>query len=269
MKSRTWPAVSLGLAAALLAAGILLGPRPLWTTLRGARDVARDVLEENKTDVQRAAEIRVGLQDLDDKILAFGDKLAEVEGRARAAERRAHDVEEELGKQRGVLARSRQLLDAEQGTYRIGSHSYSRAEVNADALARLARCEQFTKQLDFERQVVKQLNDAVQEARTNLARARQVRQEKGAELTALEARLENAKLLQQVNELTRDIRTSPLGPQTELAQKFEAFERRVASAERRAGPEPRGGDILDWDENRGVPEARDAIARFLSGKESR
>jgi phage shock protein A len=263
------------MAGALAVLGLVLGPRPLWTTLRGAREVAKGVFEDNKTDVQRAAEIRVGLKDLDDRIFSFGDKLAEVEIRARAAERRAGEVEQELEKQRGLLTRARELLDGEQDSYCIGGRTYARAEVNADALARLARCEQLTKQLTFERQVVKQLGEAVQEARTNLARARQVRLEKTAELTALEARLDNAKLLQQVNELAGELKAAPLGPETDLAQKFESFERRVASVERRARAaeaDNRGGVVLDWDSNKGAPEARDAIARFLSnnsGKDSR
>jgi hypothetical protein len=192
------------------------------------------------------------LKDLDDKVLSFGDKLGEVA----AAGRRVQKLERELEKELGLLARTKALLDEDRATYQVAGRGYSRAQVNADGLARLAQCEQTGRQL------ARQLAEAVAEARNNLARAQLVRQQKAA----LEARLANADLLAQVNDLTRDLKTAPLGPQTELAQKLEAFERRVTSVERRASltaAEARGGAVIDFEG--GPPEAGPAIARCLNG----
>ena len=50
-----------GGAALLLVAGVILGPESLWSTLRGARDVVRAKIEDEKGGVQSAAEIRVCL----------------------------------------------------------------------------------------------------------------------------------------------------------------------------------------------------------------
>jgi hypothetical protein len=79
-------------------------------------------------------------------------------------------------------------------------------------------------------------------------------------------------MLQQVNELTSKLKSAPLGPMNELARKMEAFEQRVASAERRAasiGVDIKGGTRIDWDGKPGTaPEAGDAIARFLAANPS-
>jgi hypothetical protein len=264
-----WKNLTIGAVIVTVLALVIIGPRSLWTTLRGTREVIHNAIEEGKSDVQQAAEIRIGLQELDDKIFRFDSTMAEVEGRAQAARQRVQETEQELATQKDLLARAKKLLDEPKDTYRVAGRSYTRAEVNADALARLSHCKQLLKQLDFDRQVARQLGDAVKEARTNLAKAQQVRQEKASQLVTLEARLENARLLEQVNELTRELKTSPLGPQTELAQKFEAFERRVATVERRirtSGGGPAESPIIDWKNGSGtVAEARDAIARFLDG----
>jgi hypothetical protein len=261
-----WKSIGFG-AAVLLAVGALaVGPRSLWTTVRGARDGLKSAIEESKSDVQQAAEVRVCLKDLDERILQFGDKLGEVEGRARAAERRVKAVEQDLAKERTLLKRARAMLEEGRDTYRVGDRPYSRTEVNADALARLGRCEQLAKRLDFDRQVAGQLTAAVREARDNLANAVRVRQEKAAQLAALEARLENARMLGEVDALTRQLKESPFGPQSELAEKFQAFERRVESVERRnqLGKALPGGGVVEWEKGP-APDAREAIDRFLAG----
>ncbi len=224
----------IGLAILLFLGALIRGPRSLWTSIRGTCDVAKGAIEEGKSDVQQAAEIRVGLRDLDERILHFADKLGEIEGRAAAARRQFQAGEQELDRQRHLLSKAKALLDEKKESAVIGGRSYTQAEIKADALARLAQCEQLQRQVESDRTLARELDNAVSEARANLAKAQQVRGEKAGQLTALEARLQNARLLEQVNDLTRELRQAPLGSQTELATKFEAFERRVAAVERRS-----------------------------------
>lgn len=264
---------TIGVATVGIALALgLMGPANLWTTLRASRNSAGEALENAKSDPQRVAEIRVELQDFDEQIHRFADELGKVESRAAATDRQVQELDKELAKQRDVLTRAKSMLDENRDTYQISGARYSRAELNADAHVRLGKCEQITRTLETQRAVAKQLNDAVAEARTNLTNARLSRQQKAVELVALEARLENARMLQQVNELTSRLKSAPLGPKTELARKLEAFEQRVASAERRAastGVDVKGGSRIDWDGKAGAaPEAGDAIARFLAANPS-
>jgi peptidoglycan hydrolase CwlO-like protein len=252
----------------LLAAVVILGPTTVWSTLQGAREVIRDKFEAEKSDAQRAAEIQAGLKDLDDKILAFNDKLGDIADRADASVKRVKKIEAELAREREFLTRAKALLDEGSDTCLIGGRRYSRAEVSADARSRLTRCEQLATALKFEQQVARQLADTVAQARDNLAKAQELRRQKQADLETLLARLENAKILAQVYDLTRELRASPLGPQTDLAQKLEAFERYVAGIERRAsatGATVRLGSEVDW-EAAATEDISTALGRFLNGE---
>jgi hypothetical protein len=261
-----WRKLAIGAGAAVALAALILGPTGLWNTLRGAREVAREHFEDAKSDAQRVAEIRVGLKDLDDKIVRFSGKLSSITTQAAAAERRLKELEADLEKQRGLLTRAKALLDEEKESYTIGGQPYTRVQLNADALARLSHCERLVKRIEIERQAAKALADTVASSRTNLAKAQLTRQQKAAELTALEARLENARMLAQVNALAHELKASPLEAQSELAKQFEALQTRVEQEEQRARLDSteRPGSLIDWDGKAGrSAEAGEAIARFL------
>lgn len=258
-------------ALTAVAVGLVMGPRAVWTTLRGVTHNAQESFERDKPDAQQVAELNVLLKDMDGNIHRFAEKLGEVQMRAQAADKRVQDLERESIRLRETLARAKDLLSECSETMTVAGRRYTRAEVNADALARLARAEQLAKHLESERMLAKQLNDAVQEAKSNLDNAQLVRKEKATQLSSLEARLANARLQEEVQELTKGLVGQPIGPQTELAQKFDAFERRVNGAERRARQSNVNttDGFIDYEGKSTPPDATEALSRFLNGEQAK
>jgi len=88
-------------------------------------------------------------------------------------------------------------------------------------------------------------------------------------LESLEARLRNAGLLAQVNDLTNKLHESPLSPSTELGRAFTEFEKRVRKEERRAdyfAAESNNGLVVDWHGSAtdSTAEAKQALDRVLA-----
>lgn len=246
---------------------LVLGPASAWTSLRGSREVARERIEQGKPDVQRAAEIRVLLRDMDEQLFRYTDQLAEVEEQASGTKQEIAELERQLERERTRLAQARDLLAGDESRFRIGGRWYDRQEVRDDAKLRMRRAKRLAADLGTRRQVAEQLGAAVEEGKGNLAEARRVQRSKIDELTQLEARLENAKLLEKVNELAHQVQGDVLGPRTQLGRKFGDLERRVRQTERRAR---RGQDLelspapIDWESEEET--ASDIIAdidRFL------
>jgi phage shock protein A len=241
----------------------LLGPGEVWTTVLGSREVVQDEVEAAKPDVQRAAEIRVLLGNMEEQSLEYADKLAEVEQRAADARQRQQTLKRRLASERSRLEQAQELLKSDKQRFTIGGQTYTREAVNTDARQRLKRARRIEQQLETQREVVQQLVGAVETGRHELARAKRIRKQKAAELESLEARLQNARLLKRVNELSDDLRDGDaLGPKTRLAEKFDSFQRRVRRTERRARVQQEGADtgVVDWD---GTAESAESTRRML------
>lgn len=253
--------------AAVALAGLVLGPASLISHWGATRELVRERVEAMSPDAEAAARIRVLLADMDDKILEYAQKLADVADRRDAAQRAAARIDSRLQSEKVVLQKAQGVLDQARDIVQVGNRSYTREQVTSDAVARLRFCQQLTKEQEFQKQLAEQLRQAAAEGEANLAKARSARTSKAAELQSLEARLLNAGLLQQVNELTAELRDAPLGPRTELGQAFSSFEKRVRAVELQAdftSAESKQGLVIDWqgDKDQGL-EARREIARFL------
>lgn len=260
--------VAIAIAVVLVVVLLVLGPVKLITHLRAVRDVANQTVDEISPDVQEAARVRVLLRDLDKQLLNYQEQIASAGEKADAAEERVTRNRNEIEDNRNILKRARGLIDGGPGPYDINNKSYTRDEVCADALARVRHVEALTSQLKVNEKMAEKLRAAEREGTTNLAKARALRDQKASELNTLEARLRNARLLAQVNDLTRGLRETPLGPSTELGKAFEAFRRRCRAAERQAdhlATEARGGMVVDWaggpDHTENVSAAIDRVLR--------
>ena len=260
--------VAIAIAVVLVLVLLVLGPVKLLSHVRAARDVANQTVDEISPDVQEAARVRVLLRDLDKQLLSYQEQIASVDEKADATEERVTKHRKEIESNREILQRARALLDAGPGPHDINGKRYSKDEVTTDALARVRHVETLTTQLEMHEKASEKLRAAEREGTANLAKAKVLRDQKAAELNTLEARLRNARLLAQVNDLTRGLRETPLGPNTELGKAFEGFRRRVRAAERQAdylATEARGGMVVDWaggpDRTEDVKAAIDRVLR--------
>lgn len=260
-------AILAGIAALLVIGFMVLGPDEASTTVRGARDVARDEIEKAKPDVQRAAELKVLLRDSAGQAQSYAEKLSDLENRAATARKRADSIRVRIGQQRTTVAKAKQLLGSEDDSFVIAGRRYSRTEVVADALERVERADQLRDRLQQQEQLMDQLNHAAREGRGNLEQAKALHTQMATDLAAMEVRLASAKLLVEVNQLTRELEGSQWEPQTELGRKFAMFKQRVESVERTveyfddgAGEE----GLIDWgDVKHPGDDPVDRIDRFL------
>ncbi len=262
--------IVLSLVSAALGAAVL-GPSNVFTSLRASANLFQEELERAKPDLQQLAEIRVHLHDLDGRIHDYADRLAELQGRVDAAHRKSAEFKSAAGRERRYLERAQEHLARPDETFTVAGRTYTRATLNADALTRVNRCRELERQAGFFKDLAQKLTHSATQGKTILARAKTTRQQNTIKLRALEARLANAKLLQEVVALTDGVRTDPLGPRTELERKFERLSRKAASLERRAGNlHSDDAALVDWDgRETDQPDARDVLHSFLSNKPNR
>ena len=241
-----------------------------WTNVRtsataAARNLGREI-EEAKPDVQLYAEIQVGLEDFDQQIRDYESRLSEVERKREDTSQQLTQLRRQLKNERRILAQAKTLLDEDHEYHFVNTRRYSRSEIHADALVRLEHCQQLDGKVRTVTQSLAQLDTAIAESRRILTEAQTARSAKLAELQTLQARLENAKLLDQVHELTDSMRISPRHVETELARRFDRFEERVERAERGAnkiGPvSAAGAGTIVWEEPVD-DELGERIANFL------
>ncbi|MCY2987573.1 MAG: hypothetical protein NTY19_06880 [Planctomycetota bacterium] len=256
----------VGVAVAILA--LVLGPA-VFSHLRAVREVAREGIEGALPEVEQAARIRILLQDMDGKILDYQDKLGEVADRTAAEQTAVQRIQQDVNADKQILKQAKDLLEQSRDQYQIGGKSYLKEQLCADVLARVRRCERLEKELQTRRQLAEKLAATEAEGQANLQKAKDVKREKVAELQSLEARLRNAGLLAQVNELTSKLHESPLSPGTELGRAFADFDKRVRKEERRAdyfAAETSGGLVVNWNGSAAdnTAEAKQALERLLA-----
>ena len=255
----------IGTLVVLALASVILGPRKVLSHMVAGRELISSSVDEVSSDAQQAARIRVLLQGLDDDILEYQDKLADVEWQLADDRRVLQRLEAEIGNQREILAKERAMLQQDMPSYEIQGKVYSSRKVEEDALSRISHTKSLEQQFDLKRQVVARLEAALNEGRTNLAKAMTARREKVEELKVLEARLRNARVLSQVAEIAKDLGEAPLAPQSELGKALRTFEKRVRDAERRndvLSTEARGGMVIDWEGGSDL-SASQALDEFL------
>jgi len=254
-----------GIVGILVLGLAVLGPSRFWNSARAMRERVNDNVESAKDDVQAAKEIQILLQDLDDKIDRSADELAVVQETEEASQKRVEELENEIARLRGNLTDAKQLLDQGKAEYEIHGCRYSRDEISADAMVRLDRCKQLEQELQWERETLAQLSAALGEGRQMLLEARSTRRQKSSELESLQAQLQNAHMLAQINELTSQFPVSAACT-TELGEKLKAFRLRARQALRKSnqilGGHQESG-VVNWEGPAGPTDASDAITEYL------
>jgi hypothetical protein len=258
-------AMKLALILAVLAI-LLLGWGTVWSHVKAVQVESAERISSVASDSHEANRIRVLLRASDEKILVHQDKLADVElQRARIASEIVA-LRGRIANQREILARARTLLsDPDRATMDVNGRSYTRQQVEEDAVARVSNLKALSANLQLQEQVIGRLDAALRDGSANLAKARQIREENVEQLNLLEIRLQNARVIESVTTFAQGLDEDPLGPQSELGKAFRGFERRVASLERRndgVTAEHRPGMIVDYETSSRI-NAIDAIDGVL------
>jgi phage shock protein A len=259
--------ILLGTAAVVVCGGLVLGPARMWSHLTTMKKSAEEAVAELTSDAHEAGRIRTLIADFDGKIVEFDLKVVGIREDVADADARVSALRREIDAERGILTRSQVLLDdAAKDEHEIGGRVYARVEVEADARTRLLRAKELERRLVLEEALTKQLRDAMGQGEENLVAARSKRHELTIQLEALEARLVSARVRSEVGDLTRELRESPIGPQTELGSSIKEFEARVRRLERKADllATSQRATVVDWTPRDTSMSASDAIAAYLA-----
>jgi hypothetical protein len=200
------------------------------STLRGEVGGA---VREASPDAYEAKRIEALIRERTRRVQEFGDKIADIAARAATERKEATALAGQLAADRAALATEKELLQQEATTYDIQGRTYTRAQLEASALARLARCQRNESALETKRQVAEQLDAAVRDGQARLQEATAARDESLRQLELLAARAGNARLKKELAELANPLRQGVLpGEDGELSQSFRAYEQRVRKLER-------------------------------------
>ncbi len=207
--------------------------------VKGVRSHLSTVQEGIKTTVRgvtpaeyEVRRIKALIADMSKDVLAFGDKIAEIEQTAQAQREDIRGLAAQLAADRAALLTERNLLAQEGEVFTILGATYSRSQVEASAAARLAQIQRDQATQETKRQVVERLQVAAREGRGRLQEAVAVRDTKVQELEILVADLTNAELQRDLQALSSPLSGVLSRSQTELAASLKAFSNRVRDAKR-------------------------------------
>ncbi len=259
--------------AALALSAVVLGPTSLWSKTRGLFSALSDAVDGATPDPIVVKQLETGILDLDGRIRAHADKLADTELRRNGLQADIQRLESGANQERTYLRRAEELLAGDQPRFEIGGKDYAREDVSADALGRIANCRRLEGDLETRRKMLAGLDEALVQGRAAQEEARRQRGEMAGRLATQVARLQNARLRRELLDLGDSVRGDPLGADSDLAKQFAAFEARVRSEERRSegrAASTLAPSIVDWEGRADrTADARAAIAEFLSAGSGR
>jgi len=254
MKRFILPVAALGLIIALV-----IGPRLLWSHIRGVRDNAVKAVEDSLPDDQIVTQAENELKEFNTSVREYHLKVGAIGDQLATARAQAEKTSKQIDSEKKVLARIKQALDSSDSRFDINGRTYTREEVERDGQTRLTRCMSLEDQLRSQQKLIAELTKAHEDGRKWLAEAEQARTQRAAELQALKVRLTNARARGELN--SKEL--SPLvNTDTDSGRQLTKLGDRVKKLER-------GNDynssttkgIVDWT----PPTAgtRDAISQYL------
>jgi hypothetical protein len=253
MKRLILPAVLLGLVA------LAIGPRLLWSHIRGMRDNAAQAVEDSLPDDQIVVQAENELKEFNNSVRDYHLKVTGIGDQLAVARAQAEKISKQLDGEKKILARIKQTLDSSDTRFEINGRTYSREDLERDGQARLTRCLSLEEQLRSQQKLIAELTKAHEDGRKWLAEAEQVRTQRAAELQALKVRLTNARARGELN----NNNLSPLvNTDTDSGRQLAKLNERVKKLER-------GNDfnasttrgVVDW--NPPTAGTRDAITKYL------
>jgi len=222
--------VSLGMAVLVT----LLGWKSVSSHAKTLRGTVQGSVRTSTPNGYEVSRIRQLIADTTQDILAFGDKIADIEATARNQEEDIVKIEKRLATNRADLAAERGFLaDVSKQVFNIRGTSYSRQQVEASASARVAQIQRDAASLTARKDALERLRAAVVDGRDRMQSAMGLRDEKVQQLELLTADLANAELQRDLAALATPLQEGSLTrSHSELAESMKAFEGRVKDARR-------------------------------------
>lgn len=261
-----WKTILIVVAAILILGLMLFGWEKVWSYGKGAQQVLNEEVDEKSPMRLEGARIRALMQKESETVLAYEDRICDLEARREATARATEEARRRLRGEEDLLKRIKGLLEKQLDQYTIGRSTYTYAEVNADALDRIEAVKRMREDIAFKESLVADLDRAIKQGRGSLAEARKRLEELEGAMARLEARNANAEVRLEVARLTSAIAGAPLAADSELEKACRNYERRVVKKERRADARLSAGNSqfrIDYSAAMVTQDATAEIGRLL------
>lgn len=223
----------LTIAAVIVTVTAILGVKAVRSHVTTVREEIRTTVRGATPVDYEAKRIKALIADMSNDVLAFGDKIAEIEQTAATQQDDVKKLEAGLAADRAALLTERNLLAQEGEVFTIGGKAYSRGQVEASATARVAQIQRDQATLETKTQAIERLKTAARDGQARLQEAVALRDAKIQELEILAADLANADLQRELLALAAPLKDGVLArSQSELADSLKAFSTRVRQAQR-------------------------------------
>jgi uncharacterized coiled-coil protein SlyX len=213
---------------------VVLGWAKTSSYIAGTRQVLNEEANDRAPMRLERARIEALIEKEQQNVLAFDDRVADMDGRRNATYRAVEDANKALAIERTLLKKIKALLDEKRNTYTIGRNSYSYAEVNADALDRLEAVRRMQEDIAFQESLVADLECGIKQGRGSVGDAQKRLAELKNAMARLEVRNANADVRLEIAKLTSAIAGAPLCAQSELEGAVRNYDRRIGQKERQA-----------------------------------
>jgi len=266
-----WKGILMGIAVVAVLAVLVFGLEKSWSYIEGTKQVINEEVDDRAPMRLESARVTSLVRKENEDVLAYEDKLCDLEARRDATARAVEEGRKRLQAEMDLLGRIKALLDEKRDQYVIGRNTYTYAEVNADALERLEGVKRMEEAITFNESLIRDLDQAIKQGRGSLAESRKRLAELKSAMTRLETRNTNADLRLEVAKLANAIAGAPLSADSELEKAFQNYERRVAQKERRAEARlvaSNGQFRIDYSAAMVTQDAAGEIGRFLDAGRS-
>lgn len=257
-----WTVVGGGLLSVLV-----FGPRAAWNHAAASRQAAQEAIERNMPDAELLARLRILVQRLTQSGDKYRAELGIVQRKHDQLAEEKAKVERQLQQEREILEKAQSLLASGNAEVKVGDRAYSIDQVQLDCKQRLEHCQQLDADIAVKAKALDTLSGTIARGRTQLSELESLRRSKLTEIDSLEARLQSAGMLAQVNVWTDRLERAPEGLGQEFASAVDELQRRVLTLESeadRSSEQLAGPALIDWSESReSAADLAGEISRYL------
>jgi hypothetical protein len=246
---------------------LVFGWEKSWSYVQGTRSVLNQEADAGTPIKLESARIAALVQKESDAILAREDKICDLETRRRSMAQTVEEGKKGIRSEMAVLRQVKILLDEKKPEYQIGRATFTYAEVNSDALDRVATVRRMQEGIAADEVLLADLDGAIKQGYSSLNDARKRIVELKNGMARLEARNANAEVRLELAKLTNVVAGDQLTADSELKKAVQNFENRVAQKERQAVVRLNGANRqfrIDYSAAMVTQEATTEIERVLT-----
>lgn len=241
-----WTLSAAGIVLGGLALSLVVGPDRVSRETRAAVKRAEEAFDQQLSNAQLFASAQMELKDHDDNAAKLEENLFDVDERLDDSNAIISRLKNDLSHEEGVLRLAKLKLISDSVQFEINGRTYTRAAVEQDTEQRLQRVRDAASQMAFENEAKQRLENIRTDVAANLEAWRTARQEKARRLEVLAARMNNANVLEQLNELKSKFE-HPTTDKSKFEKSVAEIERRIRDTERRANGGTKSNDgLIDW-----------------------